>query len=172
MWPELDTHSRPRNDPEGPVCCGVGMPRPDVGSRGGGEGVQDNLPLGMEPGSLRRKKGGSCHISGKALPFRTGDRNSSGWRGWGHGHAPMWERGPGWQGRPSTWQGRATSAAFVPDTLLARPHATSSVSSIHSAGWFCLCFTAEEAESERRSQTWRCRAGRSRPTWSDLALVQ
>lgn len=94
MWPELDTHSRPRNDPEGPVCCGVGMPRPDVGSRGGGEGVQDNLPLGMEPGSLRRKKGGSCHISGKALPFRTGDRNSSGWRGWGHGHAPMWERGP------------------------------------------------------------------------------
>lgn len=60
------------------------------------------------------------------------------------------EGGPAWQGRPSTWQGRATSAALVPDTLLAGPHATSSVSSLHSAGG--VYFTGEGIEPEMEGQ--------------------
>jgi hypothetical protein len=71
---------------------------------------------------------------------------------------------------PATWQGRATSASLVPGTLLARPHATSSVSSIHSAGGVCLCFVQRNPSQRGKAKPKRTEPDRSRPSLSDLAL--
>lgn len=70
----------------------------------------------------------------------------------------------------STRQGRATSAPLVPGTLLARPHATPSVSSSYSAGGFCLCFAQRNLSLRGKVKPRRTELDPSRSSWSDLVL--